>query len=44
MNDNVEKLCEVTRVLKNGEKMYTFPIINLQKKIVFVFAYFSGLK
>lgn len=29
---NVEKLCEVSRVIPNREKMSTFPILNLTRK------------
>lgn len=39
LNDNIKKLCVVSLGLLNGERMSTFPILNLCKKSVFVPAY-----
>lgn len=33
--DNVEKLCKLFRVIPNGEKMWTFPIINRVRLLLF---------
>lgn len=40
-DDNVKKLCEVSQVLWNGEKLLTFPILNLHTMFVFIPVKFS---
>lgn len=39
---NTESLCEVSGVFSNGEKIYTFPIINRPK--IFIFGFFNYYK
>lgn len=34
--NNIEKLCEVSQVLPNGDKMLTYPILSLHEDFIFI--------
>lgn len=36
LDNNIEKLCEVSQVLPNGDEMLTYPILSLHEDFIFI--------